>query len=54
MIKTEKKYWASGWSIRGGFFNSYAFRLFNLGVMYCWSSDKTKQVYKHLYFYNLI
>lgn len=54
MIKTEKKYWSNGWSLRGGFYNAYALNIFNLGIIIYWSSQKDRKVKQHLYFYKLI
>ena len=40
MKTTEKKYWKNGRQKRGGYFNTFNFSIFNLGVMFTWIIDK--------------
>lgn len=40
MQYTQKKHWSNGYQVRGGWFKTYTFRIFNLGIMV--SNGKTK------------
>lgn len=55
MTITEKAHWVNGYQIRGGWFKTFTFLIFNLGVLIYWGSKPNNQGFiKGLQFYKLI
>jgi len=54
MEKTEKKYWVNGHQVRGGFFHTFNFSIFNIGMMISYGCAICKNGTIHLNFYKLI
>jgi hypothetical protein len=55
MKKTEKRYWVNGHQVRGGWFHTFNFQIFNIGIMIDWKKKSVGFTKKtNIYFFKLV